>query len=148
MPKYVKYDPKIEEEQRVFEFFDTDFAHYPDLPDENLLLELTEEQWNARIQGKLHVWSVTKGVFHEHKDTSEEIYQQSVADYRRELNYKLGASQNLLHLVHEAVLMGEFEVNGPEAQAVVKYRRALKAELALEQPDISKPLPEEPKIKF
>jgi len=148
MPKYVKYNPEIKEEQRVFEFYDTDFAHYPTLPDKNLLLELTEEQWNARINGKLSVWSVTNDVFHEHEDTPEEVYQQSVEDYRKELHYKLGSSQNLLHLVHEAVLMGELEINGPEAQAVVTYRRALKAELAVERPDVTKPLPEEPKINL
>jgi hypothetical protein len=43
------YDPAAPQPSRVLGWYDTDFAHYPNLPPEAELLRLTPEQWASRL---------------------------------------------------------------------------------------------------
>lgn len=148
MPKYARHDPTIKGQQKLIAFYDTDFAFYPNLPPKEELIELTEEQWWARIKGNLHCWAATDGKFHLYEETDEDTYTKGLIQYRQALGQKLGQAQDLVHKLHEAILVGEFEVNGPEAKNLVQYCRYLRSEIEAERPDITKSIPDLPEIKF
>lgn len=49
MPKYAQFDPSVPAPQPVIGWYDTDAFDYPNLPAAANLLELTQEQWDARL---------------------------------------------------------------------------------------------------
>lgn len=49
MPKYARFDPASPAPQPVTGWYDTDALDYPDLPPAANLLEIKQEQWDARL---------------------------------------------------------------------------------------------------
>ena len=55
MPKYARFDSTAPRPAPVLGWYDTDLIPYPELPDSADMLELTDDQWAARIGRS---WSV------------------------------------------------------------------------------------------
>lgn len=60
MPQYAQFDSAVASPTPVIGWYDTDFAHYPNLPASNDLLVLTAEQWAAHLADP-HGWAVSEG---------------------------------------------------------------------------------------
>jgi hypothetical protein len=58
MTKYACFDPSSPAPFRVTGWYDTSVFDYPNLPSADWLLEMTDEQWDARLTG---VWAVNDG---------------------------------------------------------------------------------------
>lgn len=50
MPKYAHYNSKATQPTPVLGWYDTDIAHYPNLPKKKDLLTLTQEEWDNRFE--------------------------------------------------------------------------------------------------
>ena len=59
MPRYAYFDHTKPSPQRVIGWIDTDAVNYPSLPVEADLVELTDGEWSARLQG---YWTIADGV--------------------------------------------------------------------------------------
>lgn len=60
MPKFAQFDHAAPEPRRVLGWYDTDALAYPVLPASADLLQVTDEQWAARL-ANASAWAVTAG---------------------------------------------------------------------------------------
>lgn len=58
MPKYAAYDTTVPALSPVIGWYDTDAIKYPNLPSQDSLLLLTDDQWAIRMSG---IWAVSNG---------------------------------------------------------------------------------------
>ena len=65
MSKYALYDPTRAGPTPVLGWYDTDFIEYPNLPHKDRLLELNDDQWNARMTRS---WGVNNGALVPHNE--------------------------------------------------------------------------------
>lgn len=49
MPRYAYFDPSTPEPRPVLGWYDTDALYYPNLPAADHLLQMTDEQWDGRM---------------------------------------------------------------------------------------------------
>jgi len=82
MPKFAYYDHTQPDPSRVMGWFDTDALDYPTLPDAEDLLEMADEQWDARLNG---YWAVDDGALVPYTPpvpppTADEVYQSKISD--------------------------------------------------------------------
>jgi hypothetical protein len=58
MTQYAYFDPTKPDPKPVLGWYDTTWAHYPNLPDASNLLGMSQQQWAARLGG---LWAVQGG---------------------------------------------------------------------------------------
>jgi hypothetical protein len=60
MTRYAQFDPTVSSPSPVVGWYDTDEFDYPKLPAAKGLLQLTDEQWLARVENPSG-WAVSDG---------------------------------------------------------------------------------------
>jgi hypothetical protein len=118
MAQYAQFNPATASPSPVMGWYDTAVFDYPNLPPATDLLEMTVEQWDARMTG---LWAVSGG-------TLVAYTPPTIApDTRAAAQATLAKSDTTMHRVSEAVMLGLTTWTAADVVAWADYRRALRA---------------------
>jgi hypothetical protein len=118
MTQYASFDHTVSDPKPVKGWYDTGALTYPSLPASADLLELTSEQWAARLTGQ---WAVSGGALVPYTPpvVPVPLSQRALA--------ALTDSDTTMHRITEAVALGLNTWTGADVVAWITYRRALRA---------------------